>query len=107
MLVSHYRHLEEHEGEPFGPPLVLRGAGERLARCLMTALARGLALLPLVAGGNRPGQEIEYPLSVVILGGLVTSTRNAGPPLSHNGGTRLHDHPLRNSPIASFGAARY
>jgi CzcA family heavy metal efflux pump len=74
MLVSHYRHLEEVEGEKFGPELVLRGAEERLAPILMTALATGLALLPLVVGGLRPGQEIEYPLAIVILGGLTTST---------------------------------
>ncbi|GDY07148.1 cation transporter [Planctomycetia bacterium] len=74
MLVSHYRHLQEFEGEPFGLPLVLRGAEERLAPILMTALATGLALLPLVINGNRPGHEIEYPLAVVILGGLCSST---------------------------------
>jgi CzcA family heavy metal efflux pump len=74
MMVSHYRHLEDVEGEPFGTGLVLRGAEERLAPILMTALATGLALLPLVISGNRPGHEIEYPLAVVILGGLITST---------------------------------
>ena len=55
MLISHYRHLEDEEGEPFGPDLVLRGAQERLAPILMTALATGLALVPLVIGGNKPG----------------------------------------------------
>lgn len=74
MLVSHYRHLESEEGVPFGRALVLRGALERLAPILMTALATALALVPLVAGGNRPGHEIEHPMAVVILGGLVTST---------------------------------
>ena len=74
MLVSHFRHLELEEGVPFGVGLVLRGAEERLAPILMTALATGLALLPLAVTGNKPGQEIEYPLAVVILGGLVTST---------------------------------
>lgn len=74
MLVSHYRHLEEQEGEPFGPELVRRGSEERLAPILMTVLATGLALVPLVWGGNLPGHEIEYPMAVVILGGLVTST---------------------------------
>jgi CzcA family heavy metal efflux pump len=74
MLVSHYRHLEREEGMPFGRELVLRGAEERLAPILMTALATGLALLPIVVGGLRPGQEIEHPLAVVILGGLATST---------------------------------
>ena len=74
MLVSHYRHLEDVEGATFGPELVRRGAEERLAPILMTALATGLALLPLVASGLKPGHEVEYPLAVVILGGLVTST---------------------------------
>lgn len=74
MMVSHFRHLEIEESEPFGVSLVLRGAAERLAPILMTALATGLALLPLVIAGNKPGHEIEYPLAVVILGGLVTST---------------------------------
>jgi CzcA family heavy metal efflux pump len=74
MLVSHYRHLESEEGEVFGRELVLRGSEERIAPILMTALATGLALLPIVIGGNRPGHEIEHPLAVVILGGLVTST---------------------------------
>jgi Cu/Ag efflux pump CusA len=53
---------------------VLRGAGERLAPILMTALATGLALLPLVVLGEKPGQEIEHPMAIVIVGGLVTST---------------------------------
>ncbi len=53
---------------------MLRGAEERLAPILMTALATGLALVPLVISGNKPGHEIEYPMAVVILGGLVTST---------------------------------
>jgi CzcA family heavy metal efflux pump len=74
MLVSHYRHLEEVEGEPFGTSLVLRGAEERLTPILMTALATGLALVPLVVSGNLPGHEIEFPMAVVILGGLATST---------------------------------
>ncbi len=52
----------------------MRGSEERLAPILMTALATGLALLPIVVSGNKPGHEIEHPLAVVILGGLVTST---------------------------------
>jgi len=74
MLVSHFRHLENTEGQAFGPELVRRGAEERLAPILMTALATGLALLPIALGGERPGQEIEHPMAVVILGGLVSST---------------------------------
>jgi CzcA family heavy metal efflux pump len=74
MLISHYQHLERHEGEPFGPGLVLRGARERLVPILMTVFTTGLALIPLVLSGEIPGQEIEHPMAVVILGGLVTST---------------------------------
>jgi multidrug efflux pump subunit AcrB len=74
MLVSHYRHLEQAEGMPFGRDLVMRGSEERLAPILMTALATGLALVPIVLAGSRAGYEIEHPLAVVILGGLVTST---------------------------------
>ena len=74
MLVSHYKHLRTVEGEPAGAALFLRGAEERLAPILMTASCAGLALLPLVWKGNVPGQEIEFPMAVVILGGLATST---------------------------------
>jgi CzcA family heavy metal efflux pump len=74
MLISHFRHLEREEGLPLGPALVLRGAEERLAPILMTALATGLALVPIALGGVKPGHEIEHPLAVVILGGLASST---------------------------------
>ncbi len=74
MLIDHYRHLQREEGVPFGTELVIRGAAERLAPILMTALTTGLALVPLIITGNKPGQEIEYPMAFVILGGLVTST---------------------------------
>jgi CzcA family heavy metal efflux pump len=73
MLVSHFRHLES-EGMPFGPELVARGARERLLPILMTALATGLALVPVALGGQTAGHEIEHPMAVVILGGLVSST---------------------------------
>jgi CzcA family heavy metal efflux pump len=74
MMISHFQHLEEQEGEAFGPALVIRGARERIAPIMMTALTTGLALLPLIIAGDIPGQEIEYPMAIVILGGLVTST---------------------------------
>ncbi len=74
MLISHYQHLEDFEGETFGPGLVLRGARERIAPIMMTALTTGLALVPLAIAGNIPGHEIEHPMAIVILGGLVTST---------------------------------
>jgi Cu/Ag efflux pump CusA len=74
MMINHFQHLEREEGEPFGPGLVIRGARERLAPILMTALATALALVPLAIAGDRPGHEIEHPLAIVILGGLITST---------------------------------
>ena len=74
MLISHYQHLEQEEGVPFGPGLVIQGARERLAPIMMTALTTGLALVPLLMAGNIAGQEIEYPMAIVIMGGLVTST---------------------------------
>jgi CzcA family heavy metal efflux pump len=74
LMINHFQHLERYEGENFGPALVLRGARERLSPILMTALATGLAVVPLVITGDIPGHEIEHPLAIVILGGLFTST---------------------------------
>ena len=74
LLVSHYIHLMKEEGEGFDQQMILRGSLERLAPVLMTALAAGIALVPLVLGGQEPGREILYPVATVILGGLVTST---------------------------------
>lgn len=74
LMISHCQHLEDIEGVTFGPDLVLQAARERLAPILMTTLATALALVPLVVMGDVPGHEIEYPMAIVILGGLVTST---------------------------------
>jgi CzcA family heavy metal efflux pump len=74
VLITHYQHLAQHEGETFGPGLVLRGTRERFAPILMTATTIGVALVPLVLFGNMAGNEIVHPMAVVILGGLVTST---------------------------------
>jgi Cu/Ag efflux pump CusA len=74
MMINHFQHLERSEGETFGPSLVLRGARERLSPIMMTALATGLAVIPLAIAGDLPGHEIEHPMAVVIVGGLVTST---------------------------------
>jgi Cu/Ag efflux pump CusA len=74
MMISHFQHLEHEEGMTFGPELVLRGARERIAPIMMTALTTGLALVPLAIAGDLPGHEIEHPMALVILGGLVTST---------------------------------
>ena len=74
MLISHYRHLEAQENMPFSEELIVRGAMERLSPILMTALTTMLALVPIAIGGIKPGQEIEHPMAIVIIGGLLTST---------------------------------
>jgi Cu/Ag efflux pump CusA len=74
MLISHYEHLVEMEGLEWGYEAAVQGASERLAPILMTALVTGLGLLPLAIGSGAAGQEIEGPLAIVILGGLITST---------------------------------
>lgn len=74
MMINHYQHLEDYEGEKFGIGLIMRGAQERVSPILMTGLTTGLALVPLVISGNLPGHEIEHPMAIVILGGLITST---------------------------------
>ncbi|HET9452551.1 MAG TPA: efflux RND transporter permease subunit, partial [Aggregicoccus sp.] len=73
MMVSHYEHLMAHEGKSL-PEAVVQGSLERLAPILMTALCAGLALVPLVLAGSEPGNEIQAPMGVVILGGLLSST---------------------------------
>lgn len=74
LMVSHYIHLMTHEGLPFGKEMVIKGSQERVAPVLMTALTAGLGLVPLVLSRGEPGKEILYPVAVVILGGLITST---------------------------------
>jgi Cu/Ag efflux pump CusA len=74
VLIRRYQQLERREGERFGLDLVLKGARERLAPTLMTALATGLVFLPVVVLGDRAGYEVLHPMGLVILGGLVTAT---------------------------------
>jgi CzcA family heavy metal efflux pump len=74
MLFSHFQHLEHCEGQAFGLELIVRGARERLAPIVTTALTTGLVLLPFVVAGSAAGYEIEHPMAVVILGGLITAT---------------------------------
>ncbi len=73
MLVSHIRHLQEHEGVTDFREAVHRGSVERLVPILMTALAAGLALIPLALGGGKPGNEIQTPMAIVVLFGLLSS----------------------------------
>jgi Cu/Ag efflux pump CusA len=74
MMISHIRHLVEVEGVAEFRQAVLRGALERLSPILMTALAAGLALIPLALGAGKPGSELEAPMAIVILFGLLSST---------------------------------
>jgi HME family heavy-metal exporter len=74
LKVSHYINLVLHEGEQFGPALVVRGTLERLTPVLMTALSAGLALTPLLIGADEPGREILHPVAVTIFGGLLSAT---------------------------------
>lgn len=74
MLISHFLHLMAVEGESFTREMVIRGTKERLVPVLMTALAAGIGLIPLVLAADEPGKEILHPVAVVIVGGLITST---------------------------------
>jgi len=74
LLVSHFDHLVEQEGLTWGLAAALQGAEERLTPVLLTALLTGLALLPVALQLHQPGHEIEGPMAVVILGGLISST---------------------------------
>ncbi|HDR9482335.1 TPA: efflux RND transporter permease subunit [Burkholderia aenigmatica] len=74
MLISHYEHLVHIEGMPWGLDTAVRGASERLIPILMTALVTALALMPLALTSGAAGNEIEGPMAIVILGGLITST---------------------------------
>ena len=74
MLISHYLHLMQHEGEGFTESMIIRGTEERLVPILMTALSAGFALIPLVLAADEPGKEILNPVAIVIVGGLLSST---------------------------------
>ncbi|MEX0727310.1 MAG: efflux RND transporter permease subunit [Planctomycetaceae bacterium] len=74
LLLNHYLHLVQHEGESFTESMIVRAGLERLAPVLMTALTSGIGLVPLVMAAGEPGKEILYPVATVILGGLVSST---------------------------------
>ncbi|HZG65650.1 MAG TPA: efflux RND transporter permease subunit, partial [Herpetosiphonaceae bacterium] len=74
MLVSHIRHLQEHEGVTDFRTAVIRGSTERVVPILMTALAAGLALVPIALSAGQPGSEIQAPMAMVIMFGLLSST---------------------------------
>jgi len=106
MLISHYDHLVSQEGMPFGKELIVRGAMERLSPILMTALVTGLGLLPIAVSVGEPGRELEQPMAVIILGGLVTSTllnMIILPVLYLKFGTRVH---ARETSLQKFSLTR-
>ncbi|HXC98498.1 MAG TPA: efflux RND transporter permease subunit [Verrucomicrobiae bacterium] len=74
MMISHFEHLVRHEGMDWGHDAAMRGASERVIPILMTALVTAIGLLPLALGTGEAGREIEGPMAIVILGGLITST---------------------------------
>jgi len=73
MLITHYQHLIKEEAVPFRQAII-QGSLERLSPILMTALVTGVGLIPLALGVGQPGKEIQQPMAVVILGGIITST---------------------------------
>lgn len=104
MLISHYLHLMQHEGESFTKEMVIRGTKERLVPVLMTALAAGIGLIPLVLAADQPGKEILHPVAVVIVGGLITSTLlglGVTPTVFFTFGRKAADNAIQNEAPAS------
>lgn len=115
LKISHYINLALHEGMPFGRGLVIRGSLERLTPVLMTALAAGVALVPLMIDAHAPGKEILHPVAITIFGGLVTATlldmlltpvlflRYGEKPLARLlEAARTEQHPLTSQPLEAF-----
>jgi CzcA family heavy metal efflux pump len=73
LMIAHYEHLVEVEGRQWGLETAIAGAADRLTPILMTSIVTGLGILPLAIGMNEPGREIQGPMAIVILGGLLTS----------------------------------
>jgi CzcA family heavy metal efflux pump len=104
MMLSHYLHLMKHEGEGFTREMVIRGTLERMVPVLMTALAAGIALIPLVLAGDQPGKEILHPVAVVIVGGLISSTLLdflVTPALFYRFGRKAAEHALARNAAAA------
>ncbi len=105
MMISHYIHLIEQEGETFSEQMIIRGSLERLVPVLMTALVAALALIPLTLDAQAAGKEILYPVATVILGGLISSTLLdiiVTPVVFHQFGKRALGTYFRNKTQVSF-----
>lgn len=74
LLLNHYLHLVRYEGEELTKEMIVRAGLERVSPVLMTALASGIALIPLILSSEEPGKELLYPIATVILGGLISAT---------------------------------
>ena len=100
MMISHYAHLMQHEGEPFGEAMIVRGSLERLAPVMMTAATSFIGLLPLLFGAGQTGKEILYPLALVVFGGMLTSTlldQLVTPALFFKFGKNVYSSPSANA----------